>query len=252
MGLMFLRHYKQKAGQCGDGDASNGGEAGCRVRNGRIPIMPSTPRTRFCLVRHGETDWNSEKRIQGQIDIDLNAAGEAQARALRAALVDHGFAAVYSSDLQRAWRTAQIATAGLGLAVLPAPTLRERHFGVLQGTTPHEAHVQRPHALHHHRARTPDYDLETGESLINFAARIMGELDALAARHAGRDVLAFTHGGVLDIAYRAATGRALDVPRDFQLPNAAFNWLERGASGWRLISWADCRHLQRALDEILE
>ncbi|OHC67070.1 MAG: hypothetical protein A3H93_11740 [Rhodocyclales bacterium RIFCSPLOWO2_02_FULL_63_24] len=214
--------------------------------------MPSTQSTRFCLIRHGETDWNSEKRIQGQIDIGLNTAGESQARALRSALAEHAFAAVYSSDLMRAWRTAHIATSGLGLAVSSAPTLRERHFGVLQGTTTREAGVQQPHALRHHQARTPDYDYETGESLIAFAARIMGELGALAARHAGQSVLAFTHGGVLDVVYRAATGRALDVPRDFQLPNAACNWLEHSANGWRLISWADCRHLQRALDEILE
>ena len=62
--------------------------------------------TRFCLIRHGETDWNAQKRVQGQIDIDLNAVGEAQARALADALGEHSFAAVYSSDLARAWRTA--------------------------------------------------------------------------------------------------------------------------------------------------
>ena len=214
--------------------------------------MTAVPVTRFCLVRHGETDWNSEKRVQGQIDIDLNAIGEAQARAVRAGLAEHSFAAVYSSDLLRAWRTAQLATAGLGLAVSPAPTLRERHFGVLQGTTAQEASVQRPDALHHHRARTPDYDCETGESLIVFAARIMGELGTLAARHAGQNVLVFTHGGVLDIVHRAATGRALDAPRDFALPNAAFNWVEHSDNRWRLISWADCNHLDRALDEMLE
>jgi 2,3-bisphosphoglycerate-dependent phosphoglycerate mutase len=208
--------------------------------------------TRLCLVRHGETDWNGEKRIQGQIDIDLNAAGEAQARAVRQGLAAYSFAAVYSSDLLRAWRTAQIATEGLGLAVSPAPTLRERNFGVLQGITPHEASVQRPHAHQHHLARTPDYDYETGESLIAFAARVTAGLEALAARHAGQRVLAFTHGGVLDIVYRAAMGRALEAPRDFALPNAAFNWLEHGDNGWRLLSWADCGHLNRALDEVLE
>jgi probable phosphoglycerate mutase len=208
--------------------------------------------TRFCLVRHGETDWNSEKRVQGQIDIDLNALGEAQARAVRAGLARHAFAAVYSSDLLRAWRTAQIATAGLGLAVSPAPTLRERHFGVLQGVTAQEASVQRPDAFQHHRARTPDYAYETGESLIAFSTRILDALDALAVRHAGQNILAFTHGGVLDIVHRAATDRALDAPRDFVLPNAAFNWVEYGDAGWRLISWADCTHLQGALDEVLE
>ncbi len=212
--------------------------------------MTATRITRFCLVRHGETDWNGEKRIQGQIDIDLNPRGEAQARAVAEGLAGHSFVAAYSSDLRRAWHTARIAAAGLGLAVSPAPTLRERHFGVLQGLTASEAREQLPHAHRHHQARTPDYDFDSGESLIAFAARVIGGLDALAERHAGQNVLAFTHGGVLDIVYRAAMARALDVPRDFALPNAALNWLERDDAGWRLISWADCRHLQRALDEV--
>jgi probable phosphoglycerate mutase len=213
--------------------------------------MTATPATRFCLVRHGETDWNGEKRIQGQIDIDLNRAGRAQARAVAEGLRGQPYAAVYSSDLLRAWNTAQIAVAGRQIAVSPAPTLRERHFGVLQGVTSLEASERHPDVHRHHQARTPDYDYETGESLIVFAARVMAGLEVLAARHVGQNVLAFTHGGVLDVVYRAATGRALDVPRDFALPNAALNWVEHDNAGWRLISWADCRHLQRALDEVV-
>lgn len=212
--------------------------------------MTATRITRFCLVRHGETDWNGEGRLQGQIDIDLNACGEAQARALAKGLQGQSFAAVYSSDLRRAWHTAHIAVAELGLTVSPASSLREQHLGVLQGVTTSEAREQLPHAHHHHHARTPDYDFDSGESLIAFAARVISGLDDLAERHAGQDVLAFTHGGVLDIAYRAATGRALDAPRDFKLTNAALNWLERDERGWRLISWADCRHFQRALDGV--
>lgn len=212
--------------------------------------MPNAPVTRFCLIRHGETDWNSEKRIQGQIDIDLNASGRAQARAVAAGLAGQAFAAVYSSDLRRAWHTAQIAAAALGLAVSPALTLRERHFGVMQGVTSAEARQHLPDVHRHHQARTPDYDFDTGESLIDFAARVLSGLDELAGRHAGASVLAFTHGGVLDIVHRAASGRALDAPRDFTLPNAAVNWVAHEGDGWRVILWADCRHLQRALDEI--
>lgn len=212
--------------------------------------MTATRNTRFCLVRHGETDWNSEKRVQGQIDIDLNSAGQAQARAVAVGLREQRFAAVYSSDLLRAWRTAQIAAAGWQIAVSPAPTLRERDFGVLQGLTAAEARLAKPHAYRQHQARTPDYDCETGESLVDFSARVMAGLHGLAERHMGQSVLAFTHGGVLDVVYRAAVGRALDVPRDFALPNAAFNWLEYGDTGWHLISWADCTHLQQALDEV--
>ena len=212
--------------------------------------MTETRNTRFCLVRHGETDWNGERRIQGQIDIDLNSAGRAQARAVADGLRGHDFAAIYSSDLLRAWHTAQIAATGRQIAVSPAPTLRERHFGVLQGVTSLEASERHPEVHRHHQARTPDYDFETGESLIVFAARVLAGLEAMAGRHAGHSVLAFTHGGVLDIVYRAAAGRALQAPRDFPMPNAAFNWLEYDNEGWRLVSWADCRHLQRALDEV--
>ena len=206
--------------------------------------------TRFCLIRHGETDWNAEKRVQGQIDIDLNAAGEAQARAIAEGLREQVFAAVYSSDLLRAWNTAQIAMAGRQIAVSPASILRERDFGVLQGLTAAEASLVNPVAHRHHQARTSDYACENGESLLAFSARVMVGLTALAARHRGETVLAFTHGGVLDVVYRAATGRALDVPRDFLLSNAALNWLDYRDGSWQLIAWADRRHLQAALDEL--
>lgn len=209
--------------------------------------------TRLCLVRHGETDWNAARRLQGQLDIDLNAVGELQARAVRPELAGQAFAAVYSSDLTRAWRTALLATEGLVLpAVSPAPTLRERHYGVFQGLTAADAKLRQPDAYRHHQMRTPDYGYETGETLIAFAARIMHSLTALAERHRGGTVLVFTHGGVLDIVYRAATGRTLEAPRDFPVPNAALNWLEYRASAWFLRSWADRRHLERALDEVVE
>lgn len=212
--------------------------------------MPGNASTRFCLIRHGETDWNGEKRIQGQIDIDLNARGRAQAHAVATGLAGQGFDALYSSDLKRAWHTARIAATDLGTAVSPAPTLRERHFGVLQGVTPAEALEHLPDAHHHHKRRTPDYAFDTGESLIDFAARVMEGLELMARRHRGGSVLAFTHGGVLDVVHRAATGKPLEAPRDFDLPNAALNWVEHDGAGWRLIRWADRRHLERALDEV--
>ena len=214
--------------------------------------MPRTLPTRFCLVRHGETDWNSDRRVQGQIDIGLNAAGQAQARALAAGLARHSFAAAYSSDLLRAWDTARIATAGLGFAVLPAPALRERHFGVLQGLTREEAEQRCPEVYLEHQARSLHSDYRGGETLAAFARRVMDGLAEIASRHAGQTVLAFTHGGVLDIVHRAAIGRALEAPRNFLLPNAAVNWLEHDDGHWRLISWADCAHLESALDGALE
>ncbi len=209
--------------------------------------------TRFCFVRHGETDWNAERRIQGQIDIDLNPTGEAQARALRSSLAGQPFTAVYSSDLARAWRTAELATHGLDLPeVQGTAALRERHYGVYQGMTSVDALARHPGVHHHHTGRSLDYDYETGETLRAFAARVMAGVTELVELHAGGTLLGFTHGGVLDILYRAARGRDLSGPRDFPIPNAALNWLEFEGGRWTLVTWADRRHLERALDETLQ
>jgi len=210
--------------------------------------------TRFCIVRHGETDWNAEKRLQGQIDIALNATGQAQALAIRAHLKKApAFAAVYSSDLARAWHTADIATADLGLAVLPAPTFRERHYGSYQGLTSAEAAHIHPTMYRLHQARDLHYAYDTGESLTAFAERIHDGLGALAEQHCGQSILVFTHGGVLDIIYRLVTQRPLNIPRDFPIPNAGLNWLAHDASSstnfWRIISWGDQMHLTDTLDE---
>lgn len=206
--------------------------------------------TLFCLVRHGETAWNREKRVQGQIDIDLNPRGQAQARALRAGLAGQAFDAVYSSDLRRAWSTALIAMDGTGLSVTADPALRERHFGMLQGLTAEEAAHRLPEVHRRHKARVADFDLGDGESLARFGARVVAALELLAVRHRGQKVLVFTHGGVLDVAYRAATGRPIEAPRDFPLSNAALNWIEHHDGAWRLLTWADCDHLSQTLDEV--
>ncbi len=209
--------------------------------------------TRFCLIRHGETPWNAERRIQGQLDIGLNTTGEAQARALGAGLADQHFTAVYSSDLARAWHTAVVATQNLDLPNLrPEACLRERHYGLCQGLTVEEALARHPEIHHHHRQRSLDYDYGTGETLRAFATRALEGLTRLAERHPGGTLLAFTHGGILDIVYRAATGRDLSGPRVFPVPNAAMNWLEYAAPRWTILAWADRRHLERTLDEVVE
>jgi len=209
--------------------------------------------TRFCLIRHGETPWNAERRIQGQLDIGLNATGEAQARALGPVLSSQQFTAVYSSDLARAWRTAELATQDLELPNLrPEASLRERHYGIYQGLTAQEALARHPEIHHHHSQRSLDYDYGTGETLRAFATRALEGLTRLAERHPEGTLLAFTHGGILDIVYRAATGRDLSGPRDFPVPNAALNWLEYAAYRWTILAWADRRHLERALDEVVE
>lgn len=211
----------------------------------------STPSTTFCLIRHGETAWNAERRIQGQLDIPLNANGEAQALATAAALHGQAFDAAFCSDLTRAHATARATTERLGMALTPDPQLRERHYGLFQGLTYAEAEQRHPQDFARHSARDPGYAFpQGGESLITFDARIRAAIERIARAHAGGRVLIVTHGGVLDILHRLATGKPLAQPRDFALPNAALNWIALEATGWRMIEWADQRHLDHSRDEL--
>jgi len=206
--------------------------------------------TRLCIVRHGETDWNAGKRIQGHIDIPLSVMGHAQARAVGNALKDEGFAAIYASDLTR---TRQTAEATAHLAKLPVqldPGFRERHYGVFQGLTYAECEARYPAAYACHKSRDPRFAPEGGESLLAFAGRLAQTFDTIVRRHPGESVAIFTHGGVLDIAYRQAAGKALIAPRDFAIPNCGINWIEIESGCWTLLSWAERAHLDRPLDEL--
>ena len=204
------------------------------------------------MVRHGETAWNAEGRVQGQLDIPLSEVGLAQARCIAAALPEGRFSALYSSDLQRVRQTAQPVAVKLGLEPRLEPRLRERHYGVFQALTYAEAKATLPAEYERFKAKDPAFDFGSGESLRAFFSRATGCLGEIARRHEGEEVLVFTHGGVLEMAYRHATGCGLSTPREFELPNAAINWIEAGEGGWKVLGWADCDHLAAALDELSE
>lgn len=206
--------------------------------------------TRICLVRHGETAWNAERRIQGQLDVPLSAVGHAQARAAANGLAREDFAAIYSSDLSRARQTAEAAGHLLRRPLHLRPELRERHYGIFQSLTYEEARLAFPGEFARHEKRDPDFACAGGESLRQFAARVVSFVQALAQRHRGEQVLAFTHGGVLDILHRHASGKSLSAPRDFEIPNAALNWFELADGRWSILAWADREHLTEALDEL--
>jgi len=209
------------------------------------------PVTKFCLIRHGETAWNAELRIQGQIDVRLNANGHRQAQAMAEAIAHEPIAAIYSSSLSRARQTAEAVAQRLHLPVMLRPELRERDYGIFQTQTATELAQRHPEAYVKHEARDPDYDYEGGESLRVFAARVEAGLKALALAHLGEQILIVTHGGVLDIVYRLANGRPMSAPRDFPIPNAGLNWCDWVDGAWRIELWADIEHLARleALDE---
>ncbi len=205
--------------------------------------------TLLLVARHGETAWNAEGRIQGQIDVPLSATGHGQAIALARAIADRRFDAIYASDLERVRQTAAPALRQFGLPVTLDPALRERHYGSFQEITYTEAKARFPEAYARFAARDPEFDFLGGESLSGFAARVTRCVEGIVARHPGASLLVYTHGGVLDVLYRRATGRSLQEKRDFDLPNAAINLIECRGADWRVRAWAERAHLESTLDE---
>jgi len=205
--------------------------------------------TRICIIRHGETDWNVEKRIQGHTDIPLNENGRAQALAMAFNAAHQRFQAIYSSDLARAQETARVLAQREGLEVKLLSQLRERHFGVFQGITAAQGAGLYPAAYAHYVARDLEYDFETGESLRKFSDRVTDGIDWLLRHHSGQTIAAVSHSGVLDVVYRRATGRPLHTPRDFTIPNCALNWFYFDGLGWHLEAWGDRHHLHDVLME---
>ena len=199
--------------------------------------------TRVVVLRHGQTAWNAEQRLQGQLDIPLDAVGQWQAGRLAQALAGEGLSAIYSSDLQRALATARALADVTALPVVTDTALRERHFGRLQGLTYPEIEERHPEDARGWRQRVPDYEPGGGESLIAFSARCVPAVAALAARHPGEAIAVVAHGGVLDCLHRAATGVALDAPRSWQLRNATINRLLFNGERFVLVGWDDDAHL---------
>ena len=209
--------------------------------------------TRIVAVRHGETAWNVDTRIQGQLDIGLNENGLWQARRVGQALSNEAVRAVYSSDLQRAWHTAQhiAQSQPVPVEVQPAPGLRERRFGLFEGKTFKEIEQDWPDEAHHWRKRVPHWEPpQGGESLVALRERVQDTVHRIAASYPGELVVLVAHGGVLDALYRLATGQEVNAPRTWELPNAAINRLLWTPDSLTVVGWADTQHLERqTLDE---
>lgn len=201
--------------------------------------------TRILAIRHGETAWNVETRLQGHLDIPLNDAGLLQADRLARALTGRETVdAIYASDLSRAHTTAQALANAMGHTVRTHEGLRERHFGVFQGCTFSEVEAQWPEHAVQWRKRTPDWTPPGGgESLLRLRERIVGTVNELAAQHTGQQMVLVAHGGVLDILYRAATRLDLQAPRTWSLTNTAVNRLLWTPEGLSLVGWGDTSHL---------
>lgn len=231
--------------------------------------------TTILLIRHGETAWNAERRLQGHLDIALNAEGERQAAALGAALAGERIDLVLSSDLARARQTAEAivaarargdtdaaasssaaaAAAAAAGAVERDPQLRERCYGGFEGLLYSEIAARFPLEFAAWQARNIDAVLppgkNQGETFRGFFARTTTAILGHAARHPGQTLALVAHGGVLECAYRAALGLPLETPRDFKVHNASINRFVVEQGKLRLVSWGEIDHLRQvALDDL--
>ncbi|HUL64288.1 MAG TPA: histidine phosphatase family protein [Burkholderiaceae bacterium] len=204
------------------------------------------------LIRHGETAWNAESRIQGQLDVPLSNAGIWQAGRLAQRLAGERIDAIFASDLARAWLTAQPIGHSRQVDAVPDLRLRERHFGIFQGHTLDEISTRWPGEFASWRERDPEWVIPGGESGREFIERVLDALDEIAQRHAGQMVAVVAHGGVLDVAYRHARGLAWNAPRQHLMVNAALNRVAARAQPLRIevLEWGDVAHLATARDEL--
>lgn len=202
-----------------------------------------TEPVRVLLVRHGQTAWNAEGRIQGHTDIALDGTGLRQARRLADALDGEAVDAIYSSDLARALQTAAPLAMRRALPIRPLADLRERAFGALEGRTFPEIEALDPQAALRWRQRDPQWQPPGGESLDDFRHRAVSALRAIASAHGGQTVVVVTHGGTLDILHREALSLSLQAPRTWVLANAAVQRLLVHDGGITIVGWNDASHL---------
>jgi probable phosphoglycerate mutase len=167
--------------------------------------------TTILLVRHGETDWNRERRWQGHADRPLNDTGRAQARALAELLAAEPPDAIVSSDLGRARETAEIVGARIGVAVELDSRLREVDVGEWSGLTAAEVEQRFPDGLRRRLAGGTGW--ERGETYEQLHERVVAALHEIAAAAGEGRVLVVTHGGAMRAVWLACGGGEQDRPQ---------------------------------------
>ncbi len=188
-----------------------------RRRSGHTAPVPASSELIVHLVRHGETRWNLDRRIQGQThDVRLTDRGREQAHELAASLTGSNAGALYSSDSLRAWETAIIIGGAIGLDVTPEPALREIHFGVLQGRLVTEIMAEVRAVWEDPNARAAG-----GESLRDLHARASGLFKRLTFESPHDEVIAVTHGGTMNVALAWAAGVPVEKLEMRRLGNCA-------------------------------
>ena len=205
---------------------------------------------RLIFVRHGETPWNVTLQYQGQGNVPLNERGQEQARRAAERLRRFEVAALYSSDIVRAWQTAKIVGAALSRTPVAMPELREIDVGQWEGHTPEELYRRFPDHMAEYK-RDPARTVRIGgESYAQLQARALVALNYLQETHQqGETIVAVSHGGTIRALLCHVIGLDLGLFGRMWLDNGSLTEFRLGRNGWRLMRLNDAAHVEGIIAE---
>ena len=175
--------------------------------------------TEIILIRHGETEWNSQKRMQGHSNSDLSSVGQAQIQALGQWMKNVPFDLIYSSDSLRAKQTAEAITQFSGHELQFDQRLREKNLGVFEGLTSEEARERHPEVFRLFKTAGSTYVIDEGESTQQLQDRALEIVNEIRIKHPEERVLLVTHGGFIRVVMKHSLGLSLETPTRFLIRN---------------------------------
>ena len=200
----------------------------------------STATLRIYLARHGQTDWNAARRLQGQTDIELNATGREQAAKLRDRVQGISLDHVYSSTLRRSRETAEIAHGSVPLTSLPG--LMEQHVGKFEGQVVDDQHAEARDEFQR-RSKLSDDTLDGGESENQLLDRVRTTIQSIRGETRSGSILIVGHGGTNRAILRVLLDLTAEQAESIQQANDELYLVEVGSEKPRLWKWIDEAHL---------
>ena len=176
-------------------------------------------KTEIIFIRHGETEWNSQQRMQGHSNSDLSSVGQAQIQALGQWMKNVPFDHIYSSDSLRAKQTAEAITQFSGHELKIDLRLREKNLGVFEGLTSEEARKLHPEVFSLFKTAGSKYVIDEGESTQQLQDRALEIVDEIRIKHLEERVLVVTHGGFIRVVMKHSLGLSLETPTRFLIRN---------------------------------
>ncbi len=198
---------------------------------------------RWFIVRHGETEWNAQGRVQGHTDIGLSEQGIIQAEAVCARLARVEIDVAYSSDLRRSAETARQILGPREVQLCTTAQLREYNKGVFEGLTPEETGQRYPQLYAASKVNDLDFAPPGGESIRQASARMADFISGMKARHQDDNVLIVGHGGALRAAFVALMELPLEANWRFALGNCGLSMVDVFPDNAVLHLFNDTSHL---------